>query len=399
MKARRRHHSTRRVSKPEFKVKLKKKMIKKMQATLEELEDSLKREQSTSSSSYDSPKRRYRESSTSSSSSGNSVQLIKTVRKSRKHRCRHRDRSRSSRNSRHVFCCGRPKIEPVDRYAEAVNRDLLLRPANQHPVHPVQSATTIENIPVSIVPLIRPGDTLEKEATATPRYDLLANGWIATLRTGLSPEARERLIAKYLPRDGNIETKSVTVETKLKTPPTVNPEVITVMSEEVKIRDAIERNRQNQLVAGLVALEKLTVGLEKKEIGIKEIVEEIDNISHNLADLHHDMSMTRRSRILKSLGLENVQEDNSFVENHLFNETYGRTLFAESIKQQVVAESIKQQVMAESINQQAVTAKAERDALPRVKGTWILPKTERMRASQQQRKSCESNLETQVYIF
>lgn len=135
--------------------------------------------------------------------------------------------------------------------------------------------------------------------------------WSALIRTGLATEAKEELLKKY-PVPGNCPLLS---------PPALNQELQMTLSSYAVKKDRFQVALQGQLGAALSALGKaFSISLKSED---KEVNVALGDAGRILADLHHELSITRRSFILPGLSqLSRTVATDGPVDAFLFGETF-----------------------------------------------------------------------------
>lgn len=194
-------------------------------------------------------------------------------------------------------------------------------PAAREPPEPVQQA---ENVPAPIQPdldLIDPellqaiGEYVPEVAEWGPDInDNLAKIWTPILRDGLKKETKEEIVKKHL----------LPKNCPLSKPPTLNPEIAAMLTENSKNRDHRILKKQNQLGCVLSILGEIITGMLKKALDTQGALKLLSEASRLVADSHFTESETRRALITPLL-------EKSFVEafkdrkrdSHLFGDKLG----------------------------------------------------------------------------
>ncbi|XP_051159918.1 cactin-like [Leptopilina boulardi] len=237
---------------------------------------------SPSSSSSSTSRSSSSDSSSSGSSSNASTDPVKASRKRR--RLRSRERTNSPEHLRQ-----QPEIENPTIDAETLN---LLGSVNEN---------------------IKFGPELNKK---------LVDVWENILKAGLSKDIRKELIEKY----------PTAINCKILQSPKLNPEIKSVIGQLSLKKDSFQVLNQNQLSAGVIALGTCLSELLSKpqaEINVSQLIVLLADAGRILTDLHHRISLTRRSFITPGLNqlVKNVAEDCD-VDTLLYGEKFTEKLSA-----------------------------------------------------------------------
>lgn len=152
-------------------------------------------------------------------------------------------------------------------------------------------------------------------------HESLADRWINLLRCGLTRDARNDLLKKY-PVIANCSAVKA---------PKINQEVVAIMSDVAIKRDGYQAKFQNQLGAGLGAIGSalnycLNAEITKQKENQK-LISYLGDAGKLLTDLHHSLSLSRRSFITPNLNKNfKVLADNSPLDDFLYGKEFGERL-------------------------------------------------------------------------
>lgn len=188
-------------------------------------------------------------------------------------------------------------------------------------LEPEESEETLDEpqLDASILALLGDKSTKGVEVGPVLQKDLAAR-WSALLKQGLPENDQEKIMAKYAPP----ENCSLLGSSKL------NPEVTSVLNEQVTRRDAKLQNYQIQMGVALSALgQLLTHFLSEQEVGKLTLIELASDASQLLLDLFHKQSTTRRELVTL-----NIHKD---LKETLLNAPLDEFLFGEKLGDRVKA--------------------------------------------------------------
>ncbi|XP_029043900.1 uncharacterized protein LOC114876523 [Osmia bicornis bicornis] len=184
------------------------------------------------------------------------------------------------------------------------------------------------------------GDDPAKDTQKGPDIHVaVAERWDKILRDGLSKDQKRDLQDKY-PTIGNCP---------LTRAPKLNPEIKTALSALAGKKDHYQYLAQNQLGAGINAIGAALTEVLKAEKSIElavdstKFIERLADAGRILADLHHDMSKTRKSFIVPGLNpIVKQIADESPIDGLLFGEKFSENLKGAKVMEKASKDVIKQ---------------------------------------------------------
>lgn len=173
------------------------------------------------------------------------------------------------------------------------------------------------------------GNDLSKDTQKGPDIHVaVAERWDKIMRDGLSKDQKRDLQVKY-PAIGN---------RPLTRAPKLNPEIKTALSALAIKKDHYQYLAQNQLGAGINAIGAALTEVLKAErstelvVDSTKFIERLADAGRILADLHHDMSKTRKSFIVPGLNpIIKLIADESSIDGLLFGKKFSENLKAAKV--------------------------------------------------------------------
>nr|XP_034194204.1 uncharacterized protein LOC117610677 [Osmia lignaria] len=257
--------------------------------------------------------------------------------------CHRRAASRSSR--RHSYSSEKDtQISAIESDREGGERNprdtsrpshISLESAKQTDAEGIVSAMELDEVTLGLL-----GDDPAKDTQKGPDIHVaVAERWDKILRDGLSKDQKRDLQEKY-PTIGNCP---------LTRAPKLNPEIKTALSALAGKKDHYQYLAQNQLGAGINAIGAALTEVLKAEKSIElavdstKFIERLADAGRILADLHHDMSKTRKSFIVPGLNpIVKQIADESPIDGLLFGEKFSENLKAAKVMEKASKDVIKQ---------------------------------------------------------